>query len=304
VFRDGHTAFHAHTNARLRGFGFAKQLLEEGHAVLDEKTSAKVWRFLHNDSMKKSSAILLAAALFLIPSVSRGVLGAQAADTVQSVIDKHLAAMGGRAALGKLTSRKATGTISITTPVGDLSGPAELYLKAPNKSRAVMSLDLTAVGGPGTLNLEQIFDGVSGWSINPMQGDQEITGSQLENMKNSFFPSPFLEKDYGGSKAELLPRETINGTPWIVMKITRPSGSFVTLYFHPGTYLLARSLSIVDNPNGGTMQQSTVTQDYRAVDGVQVPFTVINTNELQTVTIKLTKVEHNVAIDDAVFKKK
>jgi outer membrane lipoprotein-sorting protein len=251
--------------------------------------------------MKKTALIL--AALFLIPAAAGP--RAQAADTVQSVIDKHLAALGGREALSKLTTRKATGTITITTPAGDLSGPAELYLKAPNKSRAVMSLDLTAVGGPGTLNLEQIFDGVSAWQINPLQGDAEITGTQLDNMKNNFFPTPFLQKDYAGAKAELLPRETINGTPWIVMKVTRPSGNATTLYFHPGTYLLARTVAMVDNPmGGGTMQQSTETQDYRPVDGVQVPFTVINVNEVQTVTIKLTKVEHNVAIDDAMFKKK
>jgi hypothetical protein len=52
------------------------------------------------------------------------------------------------------------------------------------------------------------------------------------------------------------------------------------------------------------MPQSTESQDYRTVDGIKVPFTVINANELQTLTIKLTKVEHNVAIDDAMFKKK
>ena len=42
MFRDGHTAFHAHADARFRGFGLAKQLLEEGHGILDEKTSDKV----------------------------------------------------------------------------------------------------------------------------------------------------------------------------------------------------------------------------------------------------------------------
>lgn len=249
----------------------------------------------------KKTALILAAALFLIPAAAG--LGAQAADTVQSVIDKHIAAVGGRDALTKITSRKATGTIAISTPAGDLTGPVELYIKAPTKSRAVMNLDLTALGGPGTLTIEQIFDGVTGWSINPMQGDQEITGTQLENMRNNFFPSPFLMKD-SPDKLELLPRETVAGKSWIVMKVTRPSGNIVTLYFDPATYLIARSVSTIDNPMGGTMQQSSESQDYRVVDGIKVPFVVINGNELQTVTIKLNKVEHNVAIDDAMFKKK
>jgi len=167
----------------------------------------------------------------------------------------------------------------------------------------VLSLDLAAVGGPGTLTIEQIFDGVAGWSLNPMQGDQEITGTQLENMRNNFFPSPFLSKD-SPDKLELLPRETVEGKQWIVMKITRPSGNIVTIYFDPATYLVARTVTAVDNPMGGTMQQSSESQDYRTVDGIKVPFTIINANELQTLTIKLSKVEQNVAIDDAMFKKK
>jgi len=252
----------------------------------------------------KKTALLLAAALFLVPSATRG-LAAQAADTVQSVVDKHIAAMGGREALSKITSRKAVGTIALSTPVGDLTGPVELYSKAPTKSRAVISLDLTAIGGPGTLDIEQIFDGVAGWSIDPMQGDKEITGVQLENMKSAHFPSFFVEKDYAGQKLELLPRETVAGKSWIVMKVTRPSGSFVTIYFDPATYLIARSVSMTENPQtGGMMQQSGESQDYRTVDGVKVPFVIINSSELQTITMKLTKVEHNVAMDDAMFKKK
>lgn len=253
----------------------------------------------------KKTALVLAAALILVPSATGGVfLNAQAADTVQSVVDKHIAAMGGRDALMKLSNRKATGTVAISTPAGDLTGPVELYSKAPTKSRAVLSIDLAAVGGPGMLTIEQIFDGVTGWSINPMQGDQEITGRQLENMKNNFFPTAFLEKDNGGSKLELLPRETVAGTSWIVMKVSRPSGNSVTLYFDPATYLIARSVSEVENPMGGMLTQSGESQDYRVVDGVKVPFVIINTNEQQTITIKLTKVEHNVAMDDAMFKKK
>lgn len=253
----------------------------------------------------KKTALILAAALFLVPAATRGVLNAQAPETVQSVVDKHIAAIGGRDALMKITSRKATGTIGLSTPVGELTGPVELYSKAPTKSRAVMSLDLSAVGASGNLVVEQLFDGTEAWSINPMQGDQPIVGTQLENMKNGFFPSPFLEKDYGGNKLELLPRETVAGKSWIVMKMTRPSGNFVTIYFDPATYLVARTVATAENPQtGGMIPVSIESQDYRVVDGIKVPFTTINSSEIQTVTIKITKVEHNVAMDDAMFKKK
>ncbi|HET9359950.1 MAG TPA: hypothetical protein VFO58_09375, partial [Vicinamibacterales bacterium] len=69
-----------------------------------------------------------------------------AAQTADEIIEKHLAAAGGRAALGKLTSRSMAGTITLSTPGGELSGPFEILSQAPNKSRTLITLDLTALG--------------------------------------------------------------------------------------------------------------------------------------------------------------
>jgi outer membrane lipoprotein-sorting protein len=37
------------------------------------------------------------------------------------------------------------------------------------------------------------------------------------------------------------------------------------------------------------------------VDGVKTAFQIKNSNQVQTVTIRLAKIEHNVALDDAIF---
>jgi len=57
------------------------------------------------------------------------------AQTADAVVEKHLAALGGREALAKLTSRKSTGTVTMSTPGGDVSGPVELLIKAPFKPK-------------------------------------------------------------------------------------------------------------------------------------------------------------------------
>ena len=44
--------------------------------------------------------------------------------------------------------------------------------------------------------------------------------------------------------------------------------------------------------------------DYRTVDGTKVAFQTINTTPVQTITVKIGNVEHNVALDDAMFGKK
>lgn len=225
-----------------------------------------------------------------------------AQQTADQVIEKHLAAMGGRAALAKLTTRKSTGTITIGTPNGDLTGPVELYSKVPNKARAVMVLDLSAMGIAEKLTLDQKFDGTAGWALNSLQGDNEITGQQLENMKNASFPNALLNYKATGATIELLPNETVGGKAAIVLRITPKTGSVAKLYLDAETFLAVRTVATVNVPQmGGDVEQVAEASDYRTVDGVKVPFKTVNTTPMQTVTMVIATVEHNVAIDDAMF---
>src|SRR5262245_7853442 len=111
------------------------------------------------------------------------------AQTVESVIEKCLAAAGGRQALEKITTRRSTGTVTLSTPGGNVGGTFEILLKAPNKSRYSMTLDVSAAGG-STVTIDQRFDGTAGVTINSAQGMTEMTGNQLENARNNVFPSP------------------------------------------------------------------------------------------------------------------
>lgn len=252
--------------------------------------------------MKRLGSVLL-GLLLLLPALS-GAVYAQTL-TADQVVEKHLAAMGGREALAKITSRKVTGTVTIGTPAGDLSGPVEIDSKAPNKTRASMSLDLTALGGPGSITVEQLFDGKTGWALNSMQGDTPITGHQLENMTNSVFPSPLLGYKDAGVKLDVLPADKVNGRDAIVVNMTPKTGAAVKLFFDAETFMVVRTVATIDNPmDGSVMEQVSEPTDYRTVDGIKVPFTIVNSNAAQSVTIKVDKVLQNVAIDDAVFVKK
>jgi len=249
----------------------------------------------------KQFSSLLLTVLLLAPPLAC----AASAQTAEDVVQKYLTALGGRPALEKLTSRKSTGTVKLSTnPGGDLTGSVEVTVKAPNKSRAVMTLDLSGVGG-GSLTIEQRFDGTTGVTLNSMQGQSAITGNQLDNMRNSIFPSPLLKYQENGWKIELRPTEKVDGKDAVVLLAAPKTGSPVKMFFEPDTGLLVRSVATLNSPElGGNIEQTTMFSDYRTVDGVKVPFKVVNANTLQTLTITLTKVEHNVPIDDATFAKK
>jgi outer membrane lipoprotein-sorting protein len=247
--------------------------------------------------MKRHYLPLLLAFLLAPVLVTRASV-----QTADEVVEKHLAAMGGREALGKLTTRKATGTITVTTPQGNISGPLEAYSKVPNKMRLYVVLDLTPMGMNDTLTLDQKFDGTTGWALNTLQGDRQISGNQLDNMKNATFPNPLLNYKATGATVELLPNETVAGKSLIVLRITPKAGSVSKLYLDPDTYLAIRSWATVNSPEmGGDVEQVSDASDYRTVDGLKIPFKTVQTVGPQTVTIVFEKVEHNVAIDDTMF---
>jgi outer membrane lipoprotein-sorting protein len=241
-----------------------------------------------------SSSLVLLTLLLARPMASP-------VQTADEVVEKHLAAVGGREALSKLTSRKSTGTVTIGTPNGDISGPIEVYSKPPNKTRAYMQLDLSALGMSDKMILEQKFDGTAGWTLNSMQGNTAIVGNQLQNMRNNTFPSPLLSYKTAGTKIELLPKEQVGGKAAIVLLVTPREGSVARVFVDAETYLILRAIAKVNSPELGEFEQTSEPSDYRAVDGVKVPFLQKNTSPVQSITIRFDKIEHNVPVDDAMF---
>ena len=244
--------------------------------------------------MKSVSRWLVAAALLL------GWAQAASAQTVDEIVERHLKALGGREALGKLTSRSITGTITLTTPVGELSGPIEVQNQAPNKSRQVITLDLTAVGA-GQMVFDQRFDGTTGFVMDTLQGNREITGAQLESMKSEQFPSPFLIYKQSGIALKLGGKEKVGDRDAYVLIVEPKGGWAVRQYFDAESYLVIRAVSTVEAPQVGQFEQTTDLLDYREVDGVKTPFQIKSSSTAQNFVINVSKVEHNVAIDPSLF---
>jgi outer membrane lipoprotein-sorting protein len=222
------------------------------------------------------------------------------AQTADEVIEKYLAATGGRAALAKLTSQVATGTISISAQGNELAGPFEIYVKAPNKSRSYFKLDLSQLGA-GEMVIDQRCDGKTAYAMNSMQGDHEITGNQLLGMLNERFPSPYLDYKQAGAKVELMGKDTVGTRAVYVLLYTPKLGPSSRQFIDAETFLAVRSVIKVEMPDGSETEQTSDLEDYRTVDGVKEPFTIKVSSAAQAFTISLAKIEHNVPIDDAMF---
>jgi zinc protease len=224
------------------------------------------------------------------------------AQTADEIIEKTLTAIGGREALGKLTSRSTTGTMTLSTPGGDITGPVEILNQRPNKSRTLIKMDLSALGA-GPMTVDQRFDGTTGYVLDSLQGNRDITGNQLENMKNAVFPSPLLTYKEHGTTVELAGKEKVGERDAYVLTFKPKSGSVARQFVDAESYLPVKLVVKVDIPQIGEVEQSTELSDYREVDGVKIPFKVTSSSAVQSFTITVTKVEHNVKIDETLFAK-
>jgi hypothetical protein len=211
--------------------------------------------------------------------------------------------MGGRAALAKLKSRSMTGTITLSTPAGEIAGSIEILNAAPNKLRTLIKADLSALGA-GQLVIDQRFNGSSGYLMDSLQGNREITGNQLDILRNGAFPHPLLNYKGIGATVSLSGKEKVGDRETYVVIFDPASGPVVRHYIDAETYLPLRVVVKVDIPQlGQEVDQTTDLLDYREIDGIKLPFRAKATSSVQNYTIVVTKVEHNVRIDETLFSK-
>lgn len=242
-------------------------------------------------------AMRLAVAVVVLVSAN-----AAWAQTAEEVIEKSLAALGGRAAHAKIKTRSMVGTITMATPVGDIPGTIEITNALPNKTRTLIKADLTSVGA-GPLVIDQRFDGQSGYVLDSLQGNREVTGNMLDNQRNAGFPHAFLTYKQLGITATLQGKEKIGEREAYVVVFEPTTGSTIRQFIDAQSFLPTRFVLKVQVPQMGELEQTTDLSDYREVDGVKLPHKLTASTSLQSYTVELSKVEHNGPVDEKLFVK-
>lgn len=239
-----------------------------------------------------AAGLTLALSLMTRAQTSAKPATSSATPTVDQVLDKYVDALGGRAAWKKLTSRQSTGTIEV--PAMNLSGSFQVTEKAPNQM-----LSVVVVAGA---NFRQGFDGRTGWSDDPQNGVREQSGAELEEVRRQadFYHSLDLRQLY--KKLTLTGTEKIGDRDAYVVEAATGSGDPDKMYFDTKTGLALRVIGQHHSPDGVTPVQEDL-EDYRAVDGVKVPFTIHQIAGESAFTIKIAEVHHNLPFDNAQFAK-
>jgi hypothetical protein len=213
--------------------------------------------------------------------------------TAEQIIDRSIEATGGRAAMGKLVSTYAKGTMEFTAQ--EVHGVMEFYAKAPNKQLAIMNLE--SVG-----EVRQGFDGQVAWGQDPTGQIIEISGAPLDDMKRRAVFNPALKWRELYSKAELQGEDTVGGRKAYIIRLTAADGTLITRYYDIETFLLLREKGSHETPQG-VMDITADFSDYRDIGGVKAPFSIRQSLAAGEIVIKISEMKNNLEIDDAKFSK-
>lgn len=213
--------------------------------------------------------------------------------SADQIVEKYAMAVGGKAALEKLTSRISIGTVEFEVVPGAFS--QEIYEKAPNKQSWTMDAAQFGIIRIG-------FNGSVGWEDNPQTGFRELSGMRLAVMKRNadFYRTVKLKEIY--PKMTVAGKEAVNGHDAYVLEVTPPDGPPEWMYFDAESGLLVRHKGQNEAPTGPVMVETTLSE-YREVDGFKLPFSTYVSRPDISFTIRLSEVKHNLPIEDSKFDK-
>jgi photosynthetic reaction center cytochrome c subunit len=207
--------------------------------------------------------------------------------TAAQILDKYLAAIGGADALKKIHSRVQRGTLEA---MGN-AYPMEVYSEAPDKR--------ISISHPPNGESVTAFNGEVGW-LSLRGGIHRMSGAEAAAARMDaelYFPLRIREMY---TEFEVRPGDEIAGRATVVVTARREGKPPLELYFDAESGLLVRLLRYAETPLGRNPTQIDYA-DYRAVDGVKIPYrwTVARPNTV--FTIRIEKAEQNVPIDEKLF---
>lgn len=240
--------------------------------------------------------IRLAAAVVSILFLWPG-LGAQ---TVDEIVSRHLAAIGGVERIKSLDSVRVQGRI---VAAGGRTGKATLLRSRPNKVR--FGIEMSGA------EMVQAYDGQDAWRLTPKAlGGTGRPHDMPEHVANSFvaragIDSLLLEYKEKGRKVELLGKVESDVSSLFHLRVTESGGGVTDLYLDTKRYLLIERVFRTYNRHiRKQIEIKNVYGDYREVEGIPTSHSWQQWAQgALTWTIKLDKVEWNPKLDDKLFRR-
>lgn len=220
----------------------------------------------------------------------------------EQIISKYITALGGEQNLRKITTRIITAQQDLPTgPGGSIPTPGqvEIYQKAPNLVlRIAKTKEMTFVSG---------YDSKGPWTQDARgRVNTPVELEQIRESRNADFYEPLdIVKDFPKLKVEGIEKIGANEAYSVLGEPTR--GVPVRWFFDTKTGLLLRKYTETPTHSGPSPQQIDYSEYRDAGHGVKYPYRIhmepsgTRTELVSHSTIRITKIQENVPIDDAKF---
>lgn len=232
------------------------------------------------------SALMLAVLLAPLSTLS-----AQPLPSAEAIIAKHVAAVGGKDALSKITSMKQTASMEMASM--GMTADAEVMMGAPNR----MS---TKVTFPGIGEIVTGTDGQVAWSMNPMQGPRVLADKELAQTleQADFYGNLLFEADRFSSIANEGIVDFAGEKAYKLKMVRKSSGNESWQYFSAASGLLIGSESSTTTEMGA-IQSSTIIREYKDFGGIKFPTRSEISAGPQTMVMTVKDVQLNAAGADS-----
>jgi outer membrane lipoprotein-sorting protein len=240
--------------------------------------------------MRKAITLALAGAV-----VIAALPLAASADEAGDILERMIAAQGGRKVLESIKDTTVSGSMELIQQ--GMTATMTMYQKEPN----LMRMDIEVMG----MVITQAFDGQKGWYLNPQTG----TAQEMDENMNKEFKRQALGNDsllnpakYGIAYAAK-GREKVGDKDYLVLEQTMADGHKSTLYIDPDTGLLSRSKTMALSPmGGGEVQGETIMGDYRKEGEAMMAHSMtILQDGAEFARMTLTKIEFNKGLENSLF---
>jgi hypothetical protein len=221
----------------------------------------------------------------------------EAVPTVDEIVARHVEAAGGLEAHNKLTTRTTEGTFTLTA-VG-VPWKFTTTQKAPDKKHNLIQIPAIGEATEGC-------DGKVAWKWDPGQKPRQLAGFELEEkLRDTRFHRLLYmvtegEFSYAGKVED-------EGRPCYVLEGSYPPGEDAvegtfSVHIDEETYLVS-TLKFTGMRMAAMDGMTMKLADYKAVDGVQYPFSAaLSMKDAPPLfTLKVTEIKHGTPVDDALF---
>jgi zinc protease len=213
-----------------------------------------------------------------------------AGTTAQSVINGYLQAIGGAEKLDNVSSIVQTMNASFQGQ----KMVSTIKQKSPN-----LMLNEISIVGMGTV-LKQAFDGEKGYMVQMGQKidmPAEIT-DVMKGQTGLFKEQTYLNGQY---ILTLKGAENLNGSNAYVVIAEDNSGKKTTNYYDMESGFKMQTVEVAQGPNGQEVSQVTTLGDYKSIDGIYFPHTMVVPMAGQSITMKTTEINVNQVLQASDF---